>query len=320
MEVKFLKPVLQKASVALKPVMFTLRKHSPEILMGSGAVAVGVGTVFACKATLSAKDILDEEVQTQIEVEDEETGEVEVHILPESEVKRQTFAKGLKVVKAYLPAGGLIFGGVALMGAAKSIEHRRFITALAAYSTLQSTFEGYRGRVIAEFGPSADIRLLNGYETEKIEVVEEAEEGKKPKKHKEEVVVNTRGEDPFHRIFDACNTNEWVPNRDQNLFYLQCAQNMLNQTLQANGRVFLNDVYKALGFEYNEVGQFVGWLADDIEGSKDGYIDFGIDFSYLREELELAQVENRNPEPSIWLNFNCDGEVWDKPLKKKYDI
>ena len=168
-------------------------------------------------------------------------------------------------------------------------------------------------------GEGADLKVGAPY-VEGATVSGTADKTGKQKKTKEEVTVFTGGESPYHRLFDECNSpTEWKDNLDQNKFFLECQQAVLNRDLRVNGRVFLNDVYKRLGFGYCEVGQFVGWLADDVEGSKDGFIDFGIDYGYLYDEIAKAQAEGRRPEPSIWLNFNCDGEVWDSPLTKKRD-
>lgn len=297
---------LEAARTNLAPLAFQLKKHLPEILVGGGVVSIAGGTVLACRATLKAESILNEEIPLCV---------------TEKEAKKEAIRKGGKVAVAYLPAAGLLVGGTGMLVAAKSIEHRRVVAALGAYSSLQTMFETYRERVISEHGEDADKRALEGKTLEKLEMEEESEEGKKPKKKKQDIFVKEfEDEDPFHRLFDETTSpHEWRNNLDENRFFLECQQKALNIKLKHTGRVFLNDVYEALGLPYLPIGQFVGWVSDDIEGSKDGYIDFGIDYSYLRSEIEAAQMEGRNPEPSIWINLNPDGEVWSNPMKKKYD-
>ncbi len=317
---EFASGAIMKVAAMAKPIAFQLKKHAPEILTGAGAASVLGGTVLACKATVKASSIASEPVEVVHEFDSVDGDEV-VRIHDEDAEHRLALKKGFDIVKAYLPASGLVAGGIVMMAAAKSIEHRRFTAALGAYSALQASFEEYRARVIEQGGEEMDRQLLNGVEKVKVEFEEDQGDGKKPKKVKEEITVFTRGEDPYHRIFDECNSpGEWRENLETNRFFLECQQTVLNQELKAYGRIFLNDVYKRLGFDYCEVGQFVGWLADDIEGAKDGYIDFGIDYAAIADEIDRAQRENRRPEPSLWLNFNCDGEVWDKPLVKRYDI
>lgn len=321
MELAILKNALPVLKAKAAPVIFQLRKHAPEILVGLGVTSIAGGTVLACKATLDAKDILSEEIETEVYQGEDEYGNEQYEVLGDDEIRKEQVKKGAKVALSYLPAAGLLVGGTAMLVGAKSIEHRRLTAALGAYSSLQSMFETYRGRVISEHGPAADQRALTGEVTEKLESVEEAEDGKKPKKRKQELVVrNVDDEDPFHRIFDECNCpHQFVHNLEENKFFLECWQTRFNQKLKAEGRVFLNDVYQALGFDYLPIGQFVGWVADDVEGAKDGFIDFGIDYAYLKDEVAASLDEGRAPEPAIWLNFNCDGEVWSNPLKKKHD-
>jgi len=299
---------IKKGLTAVKlfahPIFQNARRHFPEILVVTGSVSVIGGTVYACKATIKAKEILEEPVN----VENDEDG------------REIATRKGVKVVASYLPAVGMVGGGVAMLISAKTIEHRRLTAALGAYSSLQCMFEEYRARVVEEHGEEFDRRIFSKEKYEKGYLLSENEEGKKSKKEK--VLFKIReDEDPFHRIFDDCNCpHSWRDNLEENRFFLECQQKALNNKLKYTGRVFLNEVYDALGFDYLPIGQFIGWVSDDIEGSKDGYIDFGIDYSYLRQEIEDAQREQRNPEPSIWLNFNCDGEVWSNPMRKRYDV
>lgn len=326
-KLSIVRTVIDKTAPIVKPIVFTAKKHAPEILVVTGSVSIVGGTVYACKATVDAKEKLEMELSEIVQVSseyDEEGNEIDrVVTVPESlsEIERTTAIQiGGRLLKGYLPAIGMVGGGIAMLVAAKSIEHRRFTAMLGAYSLLQSTFEEYRGRVIAEQGPEMDYRCMNGVEVEKVDILEEQEDGKKPKKVKEEAVVFTAGENPYHRIFDDCNSPlNWTNNMEQNRFFLECQQKAANMDLKRDGRLFLNDVYKRLGFDYLSIGQMVGWLADDIEGSKDGYVDFGIDYAALKEEIARAQAEQRRPEPSIWLTFNCDGVIWDKPLVKRYD-
>lgn len=319
MELTVVKNALASARGFISPALFQVKKHLPEILVVGGVASVAGGTVLACKATPKAKEIWEDEIVAVYD-EGEEEGVLTEREATEKEQRSFALGKAKDLFILYAPGVGLIGGGLAMLVSAKHIEHSRFTAMLGAYSTLEASFMEYRSRVVAEHGPEMDARCINGTEVEKVSYSEKDEETGKTKKAKEEVVIYTNGENPYHRLFDPFNSpTEWQDNMEQNKFFLECQQAVLNQELKSQGRIFLNDVYKRLGFEYCEVGQFVGWLADDIEGCKDGYIDFGIDYSYLKQEIEAAQAEGRRPEPSIWLNFNCDGQVWDKPLKKKHD-
>ena len=48
-----------KIKMMANTAMFTVKKYSPEILLGIGFVGIGVSTVLACKATLKVEEVLD---------------------------------------------------------------------------------------------------------------------------------------------------------------------------------------------------------------------------------------------------------------------
>lgn len=97
------------------------------------------------------------------------------------------------------------------------------------------------------------------------------------------------GRSPYARKFDELN-HLWVPNDEMNFAFLRAVQSHVNIKLERNGFVMLNDVYTDLGFERTSAGMIVGWIYE--EGKT---IDFGL--------------EDFTPP---WLDFNVDGNVFDK--------
>ena len=287
----------------LGPVTATIAKKSPEILMGSGIVCLIGANVLSGWATLKAKNVMASEVES----EDPENA------------KKETIIKTAKAVGYYSPAVVATGVGVALIVKGNSVQSSRIAAALAAYSTLNTSFEMYRKRVVDDQGAAADVKYYYGETPQKADIYyEPEEEGKKPKKHREEVLVRDKmSGSPYAAIFDDV-APDWTDNREQNLYFIKCQQVVANQRLQRRGYLFLNEVLDMLGLPYNPAGQFVGWIDEAYEGSVDGIVDFGISTAFLEDELDRAQAEGRNPEPSIWLDFNVDGEIWDKiPLMKK---
>ena len=53
-----------KVPAIVNTMIFSMKKHSPEILIISGVVGVVASTVLACKATLKVNDVLDETKET----------------------------------------------------------------------------------------------------------------------------------------------------------------------------------------------------------------------------------------------------------------
>ena len=304
MEIKAFATLATKIGPKVAPICSWAVKHAPAILAGTGIASIIGGEVLAGWGTLKAKEVLASDIPMELEREEDK--------------KQFALAKGAKVVGYYTPAIVATGLGVGLIIKGHSVQQARIASAIAAYSALATSFSEYRRRVIEEGGAAADVRYYYGEHLKKTDIYYDAEDGKKPKKHKEEVVFRDKTPgSPYAAIFDDVSP-DWTKNREQNLYFLKCQCVAANMKLQRQGYLFLNDVLSMIGLPYNPAGQFVGWIDEAYEGSVDGIVDFGIDYAYLEDELDRAQEEGRNPEPSLWLDFNVDGEIWDKiPLVKK---
>ena len=89
--------------------------------------------------------------------------------------------------------------------------------------------------------------------------------------------------------------------------FLRRQQDAANEILQARKHLFLNEVYDMLGIPRTKAGQIVGWVYNEKNPNGDNYVDFGI-YNTNREP-------NRNfvngYEPTILLDFNVDGPIYD---------
>ena len=88
--------------------------------------------------------------------------------------------------------------------------------------------------------------------------------------------------------------------------FLKSEQNYANDRLKATGRLFLNEVYRRLGIPETKAGQVVGWVYDPNNEDVDNFVDFGI-YDVNRETVRDFV---NGYEPTILLDFNCDGNVW----------
>lgn len=108
----------------------------------------------------------------------------------------------------------------------------------------------------------------------------------------------------FARFYDdGC--KEWTKSPEYNLAFLRAQQSIMNDRLKANGYLFLNDVYDALGIPRTQKGQIVGWVYDENNPVGDNYVDFGI---YDMWKTEVRDFVN-GYERSILLDFNVDGVI-----------
>ena len=176
----------------------------------------------------------------------------------------------------------------------------------AAYATVDKGFKEYRERVVERFGEAVDHELRYNIKAKEIEETVVDEKGKEKKVKKKVNVANINEYSDYARWFDSSNPN-WEETPDYNLMFLKAQQKYANDKLIAEGRLFLNDVYEALGIPKTKAGQIVGWVYDPSNPDIDSLVDFGI-FDCHKEN---ARNFVNGVEPAILLDFNCDGNVWD---------
>lgn len=265
----------------------SLTKNSPHILFGAGIVGMAASTALACKATLEAKDIVDEiraEIKEITEDKDEIVRRTDNNGTYEKALAFKYAESGAKVLRVYSPA--ILVGGLsltALIGSHIQLT-RRNAALTATVATLAKAYDSYRARVREVLGEEEERDIYMGVERDK--------------KTKATTRVSPTPFSPYARLFEESNIN-WRNNAEYNLMFIKAQLNAFNYKLQSRGHVFLNEVYDGLGMPRTVEGQVVGWVLD---GEGDNYIDFG-----LREAFSSAQLEK-----NFWLDFNVDGVVYDK--------
>lgn len=295
---KATEPVVKISAKVLPKV----KKASPELLLGAGILSIGAGVVLACKATLESKEVWEDNLDA-VEALQSNGDEFE-----QSDIRKMHLSGCVKVGQKFVLPVLLMGTGVTCIVVSHNIQAKRLVAALASLDALQLSFDQYRRNVVEDQGPAADLRYLTGDRIVKADFYEEGEDGK-VKKVKKEVKVRKGCSDPYIKLFDECNSTEWRKNRGFNIDFIQCQEAFFNRKLRLEGHVFLNEVYEALGFGYDPIGQFTGWI---LGGDGDDNIVFEVEETYDWEEIESAKEEKRNPEPSFWITFNVDGEIWDK--------
>lgn len=289
-------------------VCFKVKKHSPEILLATGIVGGVTSAVMACKATTKIGDILESTKETiDIIHEGTEKGEVKGVTYTEEDGKKDlaiVYAQtGVKLAKLYGPA---LLVGAASIGcvlASHNIINKRNVALAAAYATVDNSFKEYRGRVIERFGKELDKELKYNIKAQEIEERVVDEDGHETVK---KTTVQVAEPSDYARFFDEWCTG-WEKNAEYNLMFLKQMQNWANEKLKAQGYLFLNDVYEALGIPKTSAGQVVGWVYDEKYPVGDNYVDFGIYDLYDEKKRDFVNGYER----SILLDFNVDGNILD---------
>lgn len=291
--------------VASKAVM-KLKKHSPEILVVAGIAGTVVSAVLACKATTKVAEILDETKGTLDTIYDGmETGAINGHEYTNDDGKKDTVVvyaqTGMKLAKLYGPA--IILGTLSITSilASNNILRKRNVALGAAYAAIDKSFKEYRGRVIERFGDQVDTELKYGIKAKKFEEIEvDPETGKEKKVKKTVMVADPNLQSDYAVYFDSKSRN-YETNPDYNRMFLKAQQAFANDKLQTRGHLFLNEVLDDLDLPRTPAGQIVGWTKD----GPDGYVNFRI------VEVERETEDGRH-EPALLLDFNVEGNIWEK--------
>lgn len=295
----------------LHKVGFKFKKHSPEILVVAGVVGTVASAVMACKATLKVNDILEE---TKVEIEKVKTV-VADETISEEKYSEQDAKKdlaiiyahtGIKLVKLYGPS--IILGTLSITGilASNNILRKRNIALAAAYKAIDTGFKEYRSRVVERFGEDLDKELRYNVKAKEIKEKVVDENGKEKTVKKTINVANPDFYSDYARCYDdGC--KGWVKDSEYNLMFLRNTQSFMNEKLRAQGYLFLNDVYDALGIPRSKAGQVVGWIYDEKNPNGDNFVDFGIYDLYKEGSRDFVNGYER----TIWLDFNVDGPILD---------
>lgn len=310
--------IMNKAGRKLHKVGFTIKKHSPEILVAAGITGIVASTVMACKATTKVSAILDETkehvdgihtVLESPEMQDKYVAEYGTEYTKEDSKKDLAIVytqTGFKLVKLYAPS--VLLGAASIFAIVQShrILTKRTVALASAYAAVDKSFRNYRNRVVERFGEELDRELRYNIKTVEVEETEVDAKGKEKKVKKKVEVIDGPLTNPYAAFFDdGC--NGWTKNPEYNKTFLIGQQNYANELLQARGHLFLNEVYDMLGIPRTEAGQLVGWIYDEECPNGDNFVDFGI-FENKRANRNFVNGYER----TILLDFNVDGPIYNK--------
>lgn len=298
--------IIKSVNGVVSKTVMKLKKHSPEILVVAGVAGAVVSAVVACKATTKVSAILEDTKNTLDIIHDGvETGAIKGKTYTPEDGKKDTtmvyVQTGVKLAKLYAPA--VILGTLSITSilASNNILRKRNVALGAAYAAIDKSFKEYRGRVVERFGEEVDRELKYNIKAKKFEEIEvDPETGKEKKVKKTVMVADPNLQSDYACYFDSKSRN-YETNQDYNRMFLKAQQAFANDKLQTRGHLFLNEVLDDLDLPRTPAGQIVGWTKD----GPDGYVNFRI------VEVERETEDGRH-EPVLLLDFNVEGNIWDK--------
>lgn len=269
-----------------------LSKHAPTILTAAGTAGFIGTTILASKATLKVEETVAEEAALLVKVhEAHEDGKLDDKDALHDKVVLYT-RMTTKLAKLYAPALILGAASIASLVTGHGIMLKRNASLAAAYAAVDQAFKTYKKKVEAKFGKDAVIDAL----------ISTTEEDLTKDELTMEAIAAVDGVSPYGVIFDETNNN-WSADEDLSMLHLKCQQQYANDILQTRGHIFLNEVYKMLGFPHTPAGAVTGW----VKGNGDDFVDFNIFEGTFEGEDEKGRTVTK------WaLDFNVDGVMYDK--------
>lgn len=278
-----------------------LKKYSPEILIGTGVVAIAASTILCCKATLKVDEILNEHKEQVDKIH--HVAETKPEKYSDQDKKKDlttTYVQtGVKFVKLYGPGVSLGLAGISCMLAAHGIMKKRNVALLAAYNAIEKSYSDYRNRVVEEYCEVKDREFKNGIKAQEVEKTITDKDGKTKTIKETADILDPNKLSIYAREFNQ-SSHQWNEIPEYNLIFLKAQQNYANDLLHARGHVFLNEVYDMLGIPRSQAGSIVGWVL----GEGNSFIDFGI------YELRNSDFVNGQGYSAV-LDFNVAGVIYD---------
>ena len=238
----------------------------------------------------------------------EKANNLEISADDEVKYMRQAKLKMVgQIIKAYSLPAACMATGMAFIFSSHGIMKKRNGALLAAYNALDAAFQKYRERIKAEDGGlDLDRKCMFGDDA----YPREADDGLD-----QDAIcnINRRGMSmangnpygPYCFEFSKWTTKKWLPHARSNLNTIRAAEEFGNRQLEYFGHLFLNDMLKYLDMEEVPWGQLVGWIRGEDDG--DGRV-----IILATEDQEALEIDNDVMKNTIFLDFNCDGVIWDR--------
>lgn len=214
-------------SGVMRNVRTSMKKHSPEILTGTGIAGMVVTTVMAVRATPKALILLEEKKD-----------EYETDTLTPVEIVKTTWT-------CYIPS--LVIGGVSIfcLIGASSVNLRRNAALVTAYTLSETALKEYQEKVIETIGDKKERAIRESVANEKL-----------LNNPVREVILTNKG--GHTKCYDAITDRYFESDKST----IERAVNDLNRQMRDEMYVTLNEFYYAIGLDPSKMGDMLGWNMD----------------------------------------------------------
>lgn len=292
------------------------KKHAPEIMVASGVAGFIVTIAETVKATNKTNDILE---TREIELNErgatyDKLGLEYTEEMYDADTKDIKHKARVSLFKTWFPVVTTAGMSVILILKGYKIINGRYVATVAAYKTLEASYERYRENVVNEFGKDTDWRMANSISQERLEGIKQermandkiAEENK-GKKKKDQKPYRQKYLHDRECLFDE-NSIYWKRwwTSQQFLDYIVQKQRECQDLFDLQGYLFKNDVLEKFGLPKTADGQIVGWIK---RRGKTTVISVGYNEMPDEEIRRILSIQN-NADLRFWLNLNTDGIIY----------
>lgn len=216
----------------------------------------------------------------------------------------------LDTARTVAPAAIVGAATITMIYFSNSISKKRLAAVGAAYTALQTAFDGYKKTMVDALGKETVEKItrpkLPNYDKTTEEILS-SDNKSDAAAVADSVIASISDLSPYARIITEESSNCWDTSEDYTSENLAAVQLWANRRLERKGHLFLNEVFDQLGLSRTREGAVVGWIKNSEVG--DSYVSFG-DFdanTYRVPSDDYSRVDT-----NFIVDFNVDGMIWDK--------
>lgn len=292
-------------------VMFSAKKHSPEICLVGAFVTGAIGIAFVVKKSMALPAVLDENKERVAEIK---AASEEISVKEErKELAKAYTHTGVQIAKLYVGPAVLFVTSAGLVLTSHGIIKGRNAALSAAYAGLSTTFNSYRDRVAERYGKEAEEEIRYGITTKTVKEKVVDENGETQTVKSKVSVVTPGPESDYIRYLTPSNPN-WENDSDYMELFFNRTQRYANDILRSRGYLYLNTVYEMMALKQSKAGHQVGWVyrKDNPEG------DNQVVLTIKKVQIPRSADPEDGYQQAYLIDFNVDGDIYNRMDDEDY--
>lgn len=285
-----------------------ISKHAPTILSVTASAGVIATGVLAWNAGTHFEDCETRDWERRRECQ-RNADQIADEDVPKIERKNRILFI-LDTARTVAPAVIVGVATITMIHFSNSISKKRLAAVGAAYTALQTAFDGYKKTMVDALGEESVDKILRPKLPNYGKTAEEilSSDNKSDAANiVDAVLASVQDLSPYARVIAEESSNCWDDNEDYTSENIAAVQLWANRRLEHKGHLFLNEVYDQLGLSRTREGAVVGWIKNSENG--DGYVSFG---DYDGNIYRVPADDYSHVDTNFIVDFNVDGMIWDK--------